>query len=367
MLANISIVKYDIRLLQNSPILRLICVIGALFFCAGPSLCSAAPRLVFEKTLVDIGEISEDQSPEAEFRFSNKGDQPLVITEIGGSCRCHVLRVTSETLLPGESASLIAAVSTRYRIGPATDLIKVKSNDPDNPIQVLQIKQFVVKRTLAIPDRLYIDLSENSEDSRTIKILGPNNDNTFEVLEVSSNMRRITLGKPTCASEPNEARRLWKFSVKATNAPGHNVAQSGSIEVTTNDKKKPVITIPVTLLENIPITIHPRTLTFIHNDYRPPRSKRIQVLWSRSSPQTDTALDIAPAAQYQVTIVSQTSAGSSKQWLVEIKPPSESAVTTRFKTNDIILLFPQIDIELVVPLTLIDTRAGPTHSAMERN
>jgi hypothetical protein len=351
--------------MEKSDIVRFAVVLVAPFISARTCVCSGAPKLVFEKSVIDLGETREDDGPEIQFKFSNKGDQPLMITEIRGSCKCHALKLSKETLLPGESGFLFAKISTRYRFGPLTDQILVKSNDPKNPKQVLRIKQYVVKRTLAVPDRLYIDLSENSASLRTIRILGPNNYDTFKVVELKTSVGQVVLGKPRYKSKSKEGRCVWEFTLETKHAAGRNVAETGNIEILTNDNERPVLKIPLTLLEDIPIKIYPRTLTFVLRGQRPPESKHIQVLWRRASTDEDTDLVIGPVTQHVVNILSEKTEKNSKEWLVDIKPPVENKVAPRVRRNDILLLFPQIDIELTVPVIVIDVRDVSSDSTGE--
>ncbi|XMO85518.1 DUF1573 domain-containing protein [Algibacter sp. AS12] len=68
------------------------------------AVASKFPVLVFDKTEHDFGEIEAKTAVETTFNYTNKGDAPLVITDIKSSCGCTVPQDWSrEPLLPGDS------------------------------------------------------------------------------------------------------------------------------------------------------------------------------------------------------------------------------------------------------------------------
>jgi hypothetical protein len=331
-------------------------------------VCSAKPKLVFDKDIIDLGEVQDGNTPVVEFRFSNKGREPLVIDEAVGGCKCDILKVTKSTLLPGDSAYVVAQARSEYGVGPVVDKILVKSNDPVNPLYLLQIRRFVVKRTLAIPERLYIDLGENSSPIRTVRVLGPNGDNAFKVLHWKTDLRQIILGKPHYAGQTKEGRPLWELTVEAKRNQGYNVNEGGDIEIVTNDKQKSLIKIAVTFLEDVPIKIHPRTLTFVLDDREPIRSKNLAVVWYGEPGKKAAQLTTGPAIHCKAEISSQKSEAKSIQWSVQVTPLTTGRAERRIQRDEIILLFPEMNIELGVPVTIIDLREakGPQDSANQK-
>lgn len=61
------------------------------------------PKIEFDKTEHDFGEIEAKTAVETVFKYKNTGDAPLVITDIKSSCGCTVPQDWSrEPLSPGE-------------------------------------------------------------------------------------------------------------------------------------------------------------------------------------------------------------------------------------------------------------------------
>ena len=71
---------------------------------ARDAVSSKFPVLEFDKKEHDFGEIEAKTAVETTFKYTNKGEAPLVITDIKSSCGCTVPQDWSrEPLLPGSS------------------------------------------------------------------------------------------------------------------------------------------------------------------------------------------------------------------------------------------------------------------------
>src|SRR5688572_18813503 len=61
------------------------------------------PEMTFEATTIDYGTIDQGANPIREFKFTNTGTEPLLITSAVGSCGCTVPSFSREPVKPGES------------------------------------------------------------------------------------------------------------------------------------------------------------------------------------------------------------------------------------------------------------------------
>lgn len=97
------------------------------------------PKMDFKQTTIDYGTIEKGGDPVREFKFTNVGNEPLVITAAQGSCKCLVPEYSQEPVLPGQGATIKAKYDTN-RVGPFTKQITLTSNDGTNPTMVLTVK-----------------------------------------------------------------------------------------------------------------------------------------------------------------------------------------------------------------------------------
>lgn len=101
------------------------------------------PVISFETTEIDYGTIQQNAEPYREFRFTNAGDAPLVISNAKGSCGCTVPEWPKEPVAPGESNVIKVRYATN-RIGPFSKTVTLTTNDEAGQ-HVLRIKGEVLQ------------------------------------------------------------------------------------------------------------------------------------------------------------------------------------------------------------------------------
>ena len=97
-----------------------------------------APDMVFEKELHDFGTVEHAGNGTYEFKFVNKGKQPLIISNAQGSCGCTVPQWPKEPIVPGASGSIKVTYDTK-RVGAFTKTVTISSN-AKTATKVLTIK-----------------------------------------------------------------------------------------------------------------------------------------------------------------------------------------------------------------------------------
>lgn len=100
---------------------------------------SKDPMIVLEKDVVDYGVINKGADGTRTFKVTNKGAQPLLLTNCSGSCGCTVPTCPREPILPGKSAEISVKYDTG-RVGGINKQVNISSNDPVNPNKVVMVK-----------------------------------------------------------------------------------------------------------------------------------------------------------------------------------------------------------------------------------
>ena len=95
-------------------------------------------ELTFDKEVHDYGTIKQGANGDCEFKFTNTGTAPLVISDAKGSCGCTVPEWPKNPIKPGESASIKVHYDTK-RPGAINKTVTVTANIPENA-KVLRIK-----------------------------------------------------------------------------------------------------------------------------------------------------------------------------------------------------------------------------------
>jgi len=99
---------------------------------------TSAQEISFDKTTLDYGKIGKGSDGERVFVVTNKGDKPLIITNVKASCGCTTPKWYKEPILPGKTANLKVGYDTKI-VGEFKKLIEVYSNDPENQRNVIWI------------------------------------------------------------------------------------------------------------------------------------------------------------------------------------------------------------------------------------
>lgn len=102
------------------------------------SMALAIGEFQFEKESHDYGNIPQNKPASYDFKFSNTGDAPIIISEVKPSCGCSVAEFTKTPIKPGESGTITVTYNAAAK-GPFTKQFTVKSNTK-TPVKTLTVK-----------------------------------------------------------------------------------------------------------------------------------------------------------------------------------------------------------------------------------
>lgn len=103
---------------------------------------TGGPEMKFDVTEINYGDILQGKQSDPEavrvFKFTNTGNEPLIISNAKGSCGCTVPSYPKEAILPGKTAN----IEVRYdiaRLGPFQKTVTLTTNEA-SPTHTLTIK-----------------------------------------------------------------------------------------------------------------------------------------------------------------------------------------------------------------------------------
>ncbi|MDF2438909.1 MAG: hypothetical protein K0Q95_3285 [Bacteroidota bacterium] len=100
-----------------------------------------APKFKFESEVIDYGTIEHNANGDREFKFTNVGKEPLIISSTVGSCGCTVPTPPKDPIKPGATGVIKVHYATD-RVGAFEKTITITSN-ADTPSKVVKIKGVV--------------------------------------------------------------------------------------------------------------------------------------------------------------------------------------------------------------------------------
>lgn len=101
-----------------------------------------APVMAFETEVIDYGTIEQGADGVREFKFTNKGKEPLIISNAKGSCGCTVPTWPKEPIKPGESSVIKVKYDTK-RLGAINKSVTITSNASEER-KVIRIKGNII-------------------------------------------------------------------------------------------------------------------------------------------------------------------------------------------------------------------------------
>ncbi|MCX7014331.1 MAG: DUF1573 domain-containing protein [Candidatus Sumerlaeota bacterium] len=219
--------------------------------------------MFFETRSQDLGETLFGSPVNTEYRFANRGTQPLRILGLKTSCsRCTAALPAKKELGAGESSSMRVQVNTKNLTGPLAYFINVKSNDPVEPTVALKLRFVIVPQVSWTPEELSLGKARPGRpaagtvaiDCRTTAPLRlkrrPWNETLFDArIEEASPEWEAGGAQAGRKADDTEGRKnlriqrsLLRCSVKAAAPPGEFF---DTVAVETDNPLTPVISIPV--------------------------------------------------------------------------------------------------------------------------
>lgn len=93
----------------------------------------------FEKETHDFGKIPQGKPVSVNFKFTNTGEEPLIISNVESTCGCTVPKYTSTPVLKGQTG-IITVTFNAASVQPSfAKAVTIKSN-ARTPIKLLYIK-----------------------------------------------------------------------------------------------------------------------------------------------------------------------------------------------------------------------------------
>jgi len=96
------------------------------------------PAFVWTETVFDFGKIKHNTPVTHEFRFTNKGAEPLIITSVQASCGCTVAQYSKDPIAPGSEGFVTATYNAATK-GVFNKSVTVNANTQDGVV-VLAIR-----------------------------------------------------------------------------------------------------------------------------------------------------------------------------------------------------------------------------------
>lgn len=93
-----------------------------------PVIKADGPVLTLEKTTHDFGDIYQGDVVEHTFKFTNTGNQPLMITNIQPTCGCTTPQWPRDPIMPGGKGEIKVGFNSTGKMNKQTKTLPIISN-----------------------------------------------------------------------------------------------------------------------------------------------------------------------------------------------------------------------------------------------
>ncbi len=154
------------------------------------SILAAQPRINFDNDYTfNFGTARQEQVVEHTFKFTNVGDDTLIIKSVKSSCGCTGALMSNKNIPPGESGELAATFNIGRRKGHQKKTITVRTNDPTNyAVKFALVGDIFTPIDINPIHLMFRSLETGKTDTARVRI----RNNTDKTLQ---------LGKPACTIE----------------------------------------------------------------------------------------------------------------------------------------------------------------------
>lgn len=99
----------------------------------------SGPMISLDKEVHNYGTVDNGANGTCEFKVTNTGDQPLIISNCKGSCGCTVPKCDTAPIAPGKSTIVTVKYDTN-RPGPINKSVTISSNATNSPEKIVRIQ-----------------------------------------------------------------------------------------------------------------------------------------------------------------------------------------------------------------------------------
>jgi hypothetical protein len=86
------------------------------------------PVIAFMAESHDFGTINEGEVVETEFKFTNTGEAPLIISAAQGSCGCTIPEYPKEPIAPGEEGRILVSFNSEGKPNQQSKTVTLTTN-----------------------------------------------------------------------------------------------------------------------------------------------------------------------------------------------------------------------------------------------
>ncbi len=281
------------------------------------------PKIVVEQPTHDFGAVAPGSISTAIFKFSNKGEGVLTISDITKTCGCTVPTLDKKEYAPGEEGTITVAYSADRGTGVRTRKLFIVSNDPVNTRFELTIKASIAQKIVYEPEKLDFAIKGVKAGAAELTLKSAD-DSNFAIKAISSTGEAVS-----AEFDPNKtaARFVLKTKIDTQKTAA---SSSGQLEITTTHPECPTVTVPFSVLPRF--KLDPPAINILSAEGGKAVDKD---LWLLSNYDEDFEVASAASKEGIIKVKNQEKMGNRYKFSLSVVPPSQE--TSKMFTDTFII------------------------------
>lgn len=104
------------------------------------------PKVTFEKSEFNFGDIQQGEKVEHVFTFENSGTEPLILSNVTTTCGCTATDWPRDPVAPGKSGSIKVVFNSAGKMGRQNKVVTVVSNAVNSQEKVSLVGNVLPKK-----------------------------------------------------------------------------------------------------------------------------------------------------------------------------------------------------------------------------
>lgn len=162
---------------------------------------------------VNFGKVADYEVRNAKVAFTNNGDQVLEVIRVQPTCGCTTTTLKQKLFAPGEGAEIDLTFRPKGA-GSQVKVVKVHTNDSQNPVQTISIKAVVSATVTASPKSLALGIAPLGAGTVGIVTLrGEDPTYTPSGANLTGHLADYTTTTMTEITPTGASKRTWRIDV----------------------------------------------------------------------------------------------------------------------------------------------------------
>ncbi len=216
--------------------------VAALLVAAFATAAAAGPRATLvEPARIERGEVEPGDVLHIDWTLRNDGDAPLLIESLEPTCYCTTGKADANAVPPGGTTKIRVTIDPSDFTGPIEKGVEITTNDPQTPVQLVQVTMTVRPGLAVVPPELdFGPVPAAGSRELTVDLKAPK-DRPFHVTAVKPEVPFLSVEQEPLQTAERTGVRL--FVTVRPGAPAGPFATRIAVE--TDDQAKPRIELPV--------------------------------------------------------------------------------------------------------------------------